>query len=293
MAISPQTEIRLLKVPFELDNKNQLTFLSLQAQQNYFLNLPNLQVDNCTYQRKDNVIRFPAHIDSILTYNYVMYQNEAYTNKWFYAFITNMKYVNDNMTEITIATDVFQTWQFDIVYKAMFVEREHVSDDTIGLHTIPENLNVGEVIEEAETEDISLSEYYWVAIETSWLPTDNSTSGGEQYSAITVYNKSVFGNRILLFKINNLNDFIDVGLYIIRTNGDGHVADIQNIFIIPDALIDETKLTLHTTKAGNEDFSYYTMPFSNTIQEFTTTINKITSFNDYTPKNRKVPRISL
>ena len=44
------------------------------------------------------------------------------------------------MTEITIETDVFQTWQFNINYKKMFVEREHVNDDTVGLHTVPENV---------------------------------------------------------------------------------------------------------------------------------------------------------
>lgn len=146
MAITPQTDIRLLKVPFELDNKNQLTFANIQAQTNYFLNVPYIQEDNCSYQRKDNIIRFPAHVDSILNYNYVMYKNEAYTNKWFYAFITGMKYVNNNMTEISIETDVFQTWQFDLIYKKMFVEREHVSNDTIGLHTVPENLETGEYI---------------------------------------------------------------------------------------------------------------------------------------------------
>lgn len=147
MAITPQTDIRLLKVPFELDNKNQLTFANVQAQTNYFLSVPYIQEDNCSYQRKDNIIRFPAHVDTILNYNYVMYKNEAYTNKWFYAFITNMKYVNNNMTEISIETDVFQTWQFDVVYKKMFVEREHVSNDTRGLHTVPENLETGEYIQ--------------------------------------------------------------------------------------------------------------------------------------------------
>lgn len=52
-------------------------------------------------------------------------------NKWFYAFITNMTYVNDNRTDITITTDVFQTWQFDINFKESFIEREMiaVSDD--------------------------------------------------------------------------------------------------------------------------------------------------------------------
>lgn len=146
MAVTPQTNIKLLKVPIELDNKNQLTFSNQNTQFNYFNGLPSIVADNCTYQRKDNIIRFPGHIDNLINYNYCMYQNENYTNKWFYAFITNMRYVNDNMTEITIETDVFQTWQFNINYKKMFVEREHVNDDTIGLHTVPENVELGDYI---------------------------------------------------------------------------------------------------------------------------------------------------
>lgn len=147
MAITPDTDIRLLKVPFELDNKNQLTFADIEEQTQYFESLEdNIEIDKCHYQRKDNVISFPAHIDTILNYNYVMYKNENYSNKWFYAFISDMKYENDNLTYITIKTDVFQTWQFDLIYKRMFVEREHVNSDLIGQHTIPENLETGELI---------------------------------------------------------------------------------------------------------------------------------------------------
>lgn len=60
-----------------------------------------------------------------------MYQNENYSTKWFYAFIDNMKYINDSMTEISISTDVWQTWQFDLTFLESFVEREmcNVSDD--------------------------------------------------------------------------------------------------------------------------------------------------------------------
>ena len=146
MAITPHTDIRILKTPFEIDNKNQLTFSNITNQTNYFLGLPFVEKDNCTYQRKDNVIRFPAHIDDIISYNYVMYKNFNYSNKWFYAFITKMEYVNDNLTLIYIQTDTFQTWQFDIVYKKMFVEREHVNDDTVGTHIIDESLQLGEYI---------------------------------------------------------------------------------------------------------------------------------------------------
>lgn len=60
-----------------------------------------------------------------------MYRNTSYKDKWFYAFITSMEYKNDGLTYIYIATDVWQTWQFDIIFKHSFVEREmiNVSDD--------------------------------------------------------------------------------------------------------------------------------------------------------------------
>lgn len=131
MAIQPNTNLRLLKLPFLIDNKNQLTFSNLETQTSYFLGLPHLEIDNIQYQRKDSIIRYPAHIDSIIEYNYCMYQNENYGDKYFYAFITNMRYVNDGLTEISIQTDVWQSWQFDITFKQSFVEREmiSVSDD--------------------------------------------------------------------------------------------------------------------------------------------------------------------
>ena len=40
-----------------------------------------------------------------------------------------MRYINDNLTEVSIVTDVFQTWQFDLIFKQSFVEREIVSTD--------------------------------------------------------------------------------------------------------------------------------------------------------------------
>lgn len=131
MAIQPDTNLYLLKCPLELSNKHQLTFTNKNQQFEYFSNLENLEIERISYQRKDSVIRYPAHIDSLLEYNYCMYQNNNYSNKWFYAFIVNMEYVNDSMTNIYIKTDVFQTWQFDLIYKQSFIEREmiNVSED--------------------------------------------------------------------------------------------------------------------------------------------------------------------
>lgn len=142
--IQPQTEIRLVKCPLELSDLNQLTFSNTATQYTYFNSLPHIIEDNATYQRKDGYIRFPAEMDDIIEYNYVMYQNEAYSNKWFYAYIDHMEYLSNGTTAIYIKTDVFQTWQHSLTYRQCFIEREMASDDTIGANVVPESLETGE-----------------------------------------------------------------------------------------------------------------------------------------------------
>lgn len=142
--IQPQTEIRLVKCPLELSDLNQLTFSNTATQYTYFNSLPHITDDNATYQRKDGYIRFPAEMDTIIEYNYVMYQNEAYSNKWFYAYIDHMEYLSNGTTAIYIKTDVFQTWQHSLTYRQCFIEREMASDDAIGANVVPESLETGE-----------------------------------------------------------------------------------------------------------------------------------------------------
>lgn len=142
--ITPSTDLKLLKVPLEMDEVNQLTFENKEAQYNYFNSLPKLEVDDFTYQRKDGVVRFGVNFDDVLTYNYCMYRNDEFSDKWFYAYITDVIWKSPNSTDMAIKTDVWQTWQFDLQFKPVFVEREHVNDDTVGSNTVPEGLELGE-----------------------------------------------------------------------------------------------------------------------------------------------------
>ena len=165
--------------------------------------------------------------------NYIAFQNKDYSNKWFFAFIDDVIYAGEKNTEIKYTIDSWSTWYDYWTKKACYVLREHVNDDTIGLHTLSENLDVGDVVCEVETEETSLNEDIWIAIESAWQPTDNQSSGGEQYSGITLYNNQLFGNKIFLFQINTATDYTNIELFILRTNGDGHVADIKNLFAVP------------------------------------------------------------
>ena len=73
-----------------------------------------------------------------------MFQNTAYGNKWFYAFINNVEYINNVTTEITYTIDVIQTWYFDYTLGTCFVEREHTLTDVVGENTVPEPVDGGE-----------------------------------------------------------------------------------------------------------------------------------------------------
>ena len=145
MVIIPDSDIYLLKSPLQIDNKNQLTFTNATAQYNYFSSLTKLELEGATYQRKDGAIRFEGNFDDLVDYNYCMYKNTHYNNKWFYAYIIGMEYKNDNCTYVYIKTDVWQSWQFDIVYKPSFVEREmiNVSADNPGANLMPESFETG------------------------------------------------------------------------------------------------------------------------------------------------------
>ena len=147
------TQVYLLNVPLESDYKNTLYFTSKETQSDFFKSKVVKRYTDFSYQRKDSFIRVPDHFDNLQNVNYVMYQNKQFSNKWFYAFITDIKYVDDGRTDVFIETDYIQTWLFDYTIKSSFVEREHVSDDTIGKHTLPENLELGEFICNGVEED--------------------------------------------------------------------------------------------------------------------------------------------
>lgn len=146
MATKNISKVYLLSVPLENDYKHTLYFANKDNQESYFKSKIVKSYDNFTYQRKDQTIRIPEEYDTIYNCNYVMYQNTAYSNKWFYAFIKEMKFISEGVTEVIIETDVMQTWMFDYTIKPSFVEREHVSDDSVGLHTVPEGLETGDYV---------------------------------------------------------------------------------------------------------------------------------------------------
>ena len=106
------------------------------------------QADNYSFLRPTGSIMAGFTYSQCLQANYIAFQNPDYSNKWFFAWIDDVIYKGDKNTEITFTVDAWSTWFDKWQKKTCFINRQHTNDDTIGLHTIPENLDVGEVVQE-------------------------------------------------------------------------------------------------------------------------------------------------
>lgn len=150
---TPSTAVYLCNTPLKSDNKNQISFNSREEQFSYFNGLAVRRFSDFTYQRKDNIIRVPINAEVLYNdgVNYVMYDNKNFSNRWIYAYITEIEYINANVSHIHIKTDVFQTWFLDCEILPSFVVRETVINDDLFKHTLPENLPTGEQITIATT----------------------------------------------------------------------------------------------------------------------------------------------
>ena len=149
MYIEPSTNIILLKgVPLDSTYQHTYWFESEAKQVEHFKKFAKFPaLTKQTYQRKANgVARVNYKAEQLFDCNYMMFQNESFGNKWFYAFIKSVDYVNNVVSEISFEIDVMQTWYFDYELKACFVEREHSLTDNVGDNLVPEKLETGDYI---------------------------------------------------------------------------------------------------------------------------------------------------
>lgn len=292
--ITPNTDVILLKVPLEISDNNQLTFANATAQYNYFYGLPKLAFDKFTYQRKDNTIRVGALIDDLYEYNYVMYRNTNHSTKWFYAYITDLQYVSDQVTAISIKTDVWQTYQFDLTYKKVFVEREHVNDDTVGKHTVPEGIELGEYVQNGSVVNSDLlntsteSNVCYICFQVSDYPTQVHTGISPAFPS-DVTGRKVGGvysglDYIMVLSASDANSLI--ACY----DADSKSNAIVAIFTVPFGAINASNMSIvnRSSDYGNFTTFMFSSDSSTAINLDTITLTKPTTLDGYTPKNGKM-----
>lgn len=153
MTFTPDSKVRLCSVPFS-DYTNVLSFKNNdEARANYFISktVYNLtDVNGYSYVKGSGAIRVNKSKDSLYNVNYMMYRNDHFGSKWFYAFVDSLEYINANVTEIRFSTDVWQTWESALNFHESFIVRQHIPkvEDTIGANLQPEGFTNLRYVEE-------------------------------------------------------------------------------------------------------------------------------------------------
>lgn len=292
MVITPNSKVKLLKCPLKLDQNNEMTFASATAQFNYFNSLPKLEYDNLTYIRKDGVLRIETDDDNtttglvtyedLLGYNFCMYQNTHFKDKWFYAYITEVNWINPSLTELKIETAYFQTWQFDLVYKDSYIEREHVNDDTRGKNLVAENIPVDEYIIDQSRENVFFNKNTFVPV---FAVTEIARHNGMQNIPFVSIQGNVFAGMCYIVPMGNGTADALVRLY----DEQGHADSIKYMFMCPSELVEISDYVYAGYLADGTTPYVYGVIDNNTSYNVNTGLyDKPTTLDTYQPKNNKM-----
>ncbi len=289
--MNPNSKLWLCKTNLENDYKNTLTFSSKANQRNYFLGDPTdptsqgtstKMYSDYTYLRIESAIKVDDFIENIDTNNYAVILNNS---KYYYYFITSMEYIDNETTKIYIELDVMQTYYFDIVYKQSFVEREHVADDTIGKHTLPEGLETGDYVRQQGSEILSQVQdlFFMDTCYPVFAVTHNPSSTSITGTVAPNYNGCWSG----LWYIAVPNDAVDFARFIQDCNSTSD-CEIYAIFMLP-------KIMAHpgdtwTNSSGNYNYKYDFLATSTTEESIgSITLNKEDHLDSsYVPRNNKL-----
>ena len=214
----------------------------------------------------ENQINVTIPYATCLQANYIAMQNPYYSNKWFFAFIDRVEYNSEKSTNIYYTVDEMSTWwDYWSKTKKCFVVREHVNDDTVGLHTIDEGLNTGEYI--CNSSDTALFSDLVFMIQFA-----GNTQNPAPYTS------------------TNVNGIIEPGtFYVCRNSTDYNTAiqaiegneawQVLNAYAVPSLFVD--------FEEGGSPLSGYWTGKSTPIYT-SKTITKPTTLDTYVPVNNKL-----
>lgn len=142
--VTPNGVIQLFKgVNLNNEYTHTLYFANESAQNTFFSSLAiinGLNYNAQSYTRVNHeTVRIQVNAETVQRVTYMRFNNR--NNKWYYAFVIGINYVNENCTEIVYEIDVMQTWFIQNGgLNPCYVERMHVaiSDDKLKNHLEPE-----------------------------------------------------------------------------------------------------------------------------------------------------------
>lgn len=237
--------------------ENSLYFETVEEKDSYFnTKVSKLgSVSRCSYQRENRGrIRVELPTSQIYRTTYMRFKNASFENKWFYAFVLQVNYINNVTTEIVYQIDYLMTWMGDFTLRQCYVERQHVHNDSIGANICDEGLPCGEYIDE-DVEGTFLTASMNITV-VYMNPDEVGTGGGISGG---IYNGCI---------VKTFQEAEDVNDFIAELVANNYGDNIVNIYMSPSEFN-----TTDTSRAKTRLYSF-DKPYS--------------TVGGYTPKNKKL-----
>lgn len=276
MIIAPNSTVWLCSgVPFDMGYNHTKLYPNKTDQ---FADIVTRSIgyyQNCTYVRPGK-LRVTCAMSQAYKVDYLIYNNTSFENKYFYAFVTDCKYINNEVTEFTFETDVIQTYMFDYLFRYVFVDREHIANDEIGASLTDEGLESGDFIVCKQLVD-SVSRNFKICIVTTFIMHKVSGENGVQ----TIYNTSPIkmrGKTASGLYLNTFNTVDEANSFLDQVVSDAKTDGIVTAYMVPSAMSDYDVVT--------RDITLYPFNSSNTPGD--NEMKEGNLFETYVPKNKKL-----
>lgn len=170
---TPNTEVYLCKnTRLYPGSEDTYYFSSEAARQSFFIgkSAAGLHLTALSYQRETRTMRVDLPLETCEACDYLMFKNTGYSSKWYYAFITQCTYINDEVTDIQFMVDPVQTWLPSLTVGTSFIERETTATDVYGEHLLDEGFGAGELYPYSKTDMVGGACYIVFAVNRIYYP---------------------------------------------------------------------------------------------------------------------------
>ena len=271
----PSSKIHIMSgVPLDNRYEHTLWFKDRDTQTEYFINKRVKSFTDYTYLRKTWDIKVQATLEEARGWSYLMFQNTA--GRWYYYFINNIEYINDETVQLTLEMDVIQTYMFEWTMCQSFVERCHTASDEIGEHIVDEGLECGSLINAFSEDKSDLNDMYIMVLST--------TDGSGAYAFGQMYNNVFSGLKVSAVSRAN---YMTLARHLDQLAEDGTIDSIIAIWMYPKALVQipqtqEDQWLMDVIGVDYEPF------FIDGLQYYIDNPETPPLFEGYTPKNNKL-----
>ena len=287
---APTGTILFGSVPWDNSYTNVRLYTSLSQQYSDISSLMTEQSSGYTYVARNRRLKVSIEADRLYHCNYCMYKNASLTDGYIYCFVSDGQYVNDHTSEVTLETDVFQTYLYGIDWTIppCFIERETVpSEDTKYMLTPEPDFSMVQVVD-GQTHD--MFELGGFVVATSGDPQENSNliedvinPNGYYTAPVSIVSRNGIVQGCAFYFTSSLNSMpITEGVETIlnRLMQAGSIESVTSVFSVPKFATSGLSDGWIDTPTGQRGPTEYEDRFN--------APERGTSLDGYTPHNKKL-----